>query len=196
MAVRVLIDRPALTAALRARGMRLTDDAGAAVAIVRAEALGDARCCPAARVLAVARDEAGERAALVAGADDAASGSDALLSLRAARLLAPAPVVRLGSLRIDRLARSATRAGRPIALLPREYALLDRLARSAGQTVSHAELRRALSGLRFDPGTNVLAVHVSRLRGALHRDGAAAILLTDRGRGYRLVDDRDTGIPS
>lgn len=189
MAVRVLLDRPELAAALRMLGIPLTDTTQATVAIVHAGALGDARCCASARVLAVARDEAEERAALLAGADDATCGSDALVALRARRLLAPPTVIALGSLRIDRIARTATRHGRALALLPREYALLDLLARHAGRTVSHAELRRVLLGLSFHPGTNVLAVHVSRVRRALGDDGAASILRTDRGRGYRLVDD-------
>lgn len=189
MAVRVLVDRPALPAALHALGVALTDQPYAGVAIVRADALGDARCCPVARVLAVARDEREEVAALMAGADDAACGSDALVSLRAKRLLGPPTLLTIGSLRIDRLARTAARAGRALALLPREYALLDMLARHAGETVCHAALRRELFGLRFDPGTNVLAVHVSRVRSALDHGGAPPMLLTDRGRGYRLVDD-------
>lgn len=194
MAVRLFVDRPALPPALQALGVALTDAATAAVAIVRAAALTDARCCPAARVLAVARDEAEEVAALAAGADDATCGGDALVAFRAKRLLAPAATVTLGSLRIDRLARTATRGGRPLALLPREFALLDRLARDAGSTVGHAALHRALFGLRFDPGTNVLAVHVSRVRRALAANGLSAMLLTDRGYGYRLVPDDDAGI--
>nr|MDQ2879448.1 winged helix-turn-helix domain-containing protein [Pseudomonadota bacterium] len=47
--------------------------------------------------------------------------------------------------------------------------------------------RAVVCNLRFDPGTNVLAVHVSRLRAKLDRDFAAPMLLTDKGRGYRLV---------
>jgi DNA-binding response OmpR family regulator len=189
MAVRLFVHRPALPAALYAAGIPLTDATNAAVAIVCAAALDDARCCPVARILAIARDEADEVAALLAGADDATCGSDALVAQRAKRLLAPAPTLTLGSLRIDRLARTATRAGWPLALLPREYALLELLARHAGSTVGHAALHQALSGLRFAPGTNVLAVHVSRVRRALAANGAPAMLLTDRGRGYRLVPD-------
>lgn len=195
MAVRVLINRPALPAALRALGVLLSDAADAAVVVVDAGALDDARCCPAARVLAVASDEAQEHAALLAGADDVARGSDALVSLRARRLLAPAATIAIGTLHLDRVARTATRDGRRLALLPREFALLDLLARHPGTTVHHAELRRELLGLCFHPGTNVLAVHVSRLRRALDgeggggSDGAPAMLRTDRGRGYRLVPD-------
>ncbi len=65
--------------------------------------------------------------------------------------------------------------------------MLVHLARHAGRTVPHAELRRAVFGLAFDPGTNLLAVHASRLRAALDRGFAWSMLHTDRGRGYRLV---------
>jgi DNA-binding response OmpR family regulator len=193
MAVRLLVDRPALPAALQDLGVALTDAPTATVAIVRAAALRDARCCPSARVLAIAHDEAGEIAALAAGVDDATCGGDALVALRAKRLFAHATIVTLGSLRIDRLARTASCAGRTLALLPREFALLDLLARDAGSTVGHAALYRGLFGLRFDPGTNVLAVHVSRVRRALAASGMAAMLRTDRGRGYRLVPEDDAG---
>lgn len=191
MAVRVLIDRPALRTALTERGMSLSDDAAATVVVAHAGALSDARrCCPDARLLAVAHDEAEELAAFAAGADDVARGSDALVSLRAARLLmAGDTMVRVGSLRIDRLTRTAVRGGRMLRLLPREYALLELLARHAGTTVDHATLRRMLFGLPFDPGTNVLAVHVSRVRAVLHRGFAQPMLLTERGRGYRLIAD-------
>lgn len=196
MRVRVLIDRPALPAALHALGLPLTDDPCAVVAIVRADALADAHCCPAARVLAVARDEAEELAALAAGADDAARGSDALVSLRAARLMVPPTTLTVGTLRLDRLSRTAARAGRALRLLPREYALLEMLARHAGTTVSHAALRREVFGLPFDPGTNLLAVHVSRVRRALDHGQARPMLLTDRGRGYRLIADGDLPCPA
>ena len=104
-------------------------------------------------------------------------------------------MVTIGSLSIDRIARTAARGGRPLALLPREFALLDLLARHCNQTVARAALHEALFGLRFDPGTNVLAVHVSRLRAELERDGRTPMLLTDRGRGYRLVPDDTTPVP-
>ena len=111
--------------------------------------------------------------------------------LMAARLAAAsldagrAMLLDLGDLRINRLARTASRAGRPLGLLPREYLLLLALARRAGHVVSHRTLCETVLGLRFDPGTNVIAVHVSRLRAKLDR-GAAPMLITVRGLGYRL----------
>ena len=129
--------------------------------------------------------------ALDAGADDAvalpASAGEiaARLAARIRHRTAPAAVA-LGELRIDRVERRVTRAGRPIDLLPREYALLLHLARHAGQCVSRAGLLEAVWGLGFDPGTNVVEVHVSRLRAKLDQGFAAPMLCTERGRGYRL----------
>ena len=60
-------------------------------------------------------------------------------------------------------------------------------SRAAGRCVGRAELLAAVWGLRFDPGTNVVEVHVSRLRARLDRGFAAPMLVTDKGRGYRLV---------
>ncbi|MBV9750658.1 MAG: response regulator transcription factor, partial [Acetobacteraceae bacterium] len=111
-------------------------------------------------------------------------------SLVAARLAAVVRrsrpgLVQVGDIAIDTVERRVTRAGRPVELLPREYALLLFLAKHAGDVVDHATLHRALWGRCFDPGTNVIAVHVSRLRGKLGRGGVT--VLTERGKGYRLA---------
>ena len=95
-------------------------------------------------------------------------------------------LLQVGPLTIDPLARRATRDGRALALLPREYAVLVHLARHADAVVTRADLRTAVWGRDFDPGTNVIEVHISRVRAQLDR-GAAPMLLTERGRGYRLV---------
>nr|WP_243852986.1 winged helix-turn-helix domain-containing protein [Sphingomonas naasensis] len=97
----------------------------------------------------------------------------------------------MGDLRIDPVERRVEREGRAIALLPREYALLLHLARSAGRSIAREELLAAVWGLRFDPGTNVVEVHVSRLRAKLDRGFAAPMLVTDKGRGYRLIARAD-----
>jgi len=94
--------------------------------------------------------------------------------------------IQIGPLSIDPVERRVTRSGRPIPLLPREYALLLHLARAGGRCVGRAELLRAVWGLRFDPGTNVVEVHVSRLRAKLDRDFAAPLLRTEKRRGYCL----------
>jgi len=128
--------------------------------------------------------------ALDAGADNAVDGRAGPEEI-AARLaaLTRAPVSRIGvaDLVIDRIQRSAQRAGRPIDLLPREYALLVHLAERAGQVVSRRALLDAVWGLRIDPGTNVVQVHVSRLRAKLDRGQPQPMLLSERGKGYRLA---------
>lgn len=128
--------------------------------------------------------------ALDAGADDAVlrtAGVEEIAARIAARLRLAAPPLGIGELLIDRIARKVTRAGRAIGLMPREYALLLHLAHRAGEAVPRSELLEAVWGLRFDPGTNVVAVHMSRLRAKLDRDFAAPMLTTEKGIGYRLA---------
>lgn len=128
--------------------------------------------------------------ALDSGADDAvalpASASEIAARL-AARLRHRAPPITIGALRIDPIDRRVTHQERPLRLLPREYALLLHLARATDRCVNRAELLEAVWGLRFDPGTNVVEVHVSRLRAQLARAGATGMLRTEKGRGYRLA---------
>jgi two-component system OmpR family response regulator len=104
-------------------------------------------------------------------------------------------LIRLGALSIDPVTRRVSREGEPIVLLPREYAVLLHLARAPGRAVSRIELREAVWGLHFDPGTNVVEVHVSRLRAKLDRGFDRPMLLTERGSGYRLVAE-DGGQPA
>lgn len=168
---------------LAVRGLRLVaDDEPAGVVVARRPARG-------VRWLALADDAYGAVAALDAGADDVAlvAESTVLLAARIARLARPA-VLRVGGLEIDPVARKVTRDGRALALLPREYAVLLELARHADELVTRAALRSAVWGRDLDPGTNVIEVHVSRLRAALDR-GAPPMLRTERGRGYRLVSE-------
>lgn len=128
--------------------------------------------------------------ALDAGADDAIAlpSSAGEIAARAAARLRPRPAERIeiGALAIDRVERRVTRDGQTIALLPREYALLLHLARQPGLCVSRAELLRAVWGLGFDPGTNVVEVHISRLRAKLDRGFAVPMLRTEKRRGYWL----------
>lgn len=126
--------------------------------------------------------------ALDAGADDAmpaCATADEIAARLAARIRRRAEIV-LGELRIDPVERRVTRAGHLIRLLPREYALLLHLVRQGERPAGRSELLAAVWGLGFDPGTNVVEVHVSRLRAKLDRGFAAPMLRTDKGRGYRL----------
>jgi len=92
----------------------------------------------------------------------------------------------VGDLEIDPLARSVRRAGQAIQLKPREYQLLEYLARNAGRVVTRTMLLEQVWDYHFDPGTNVIDVHVSRLRRKLEDGFEQPILHTIRGAGYRL----------
>ncbi len=94
----------------------------------------------------------------------------------------------LADLRMDLLARKVTRAGKPIALQPREFKLLEYLMRHANQVVSRTMLLEHVWEYRFDPQTNVIDVHVSKLRQKIDAGGAAPLLRTIRNVGYMLTD--------
>ncbi|MFX9680483.1 winged helix-turn-helix domain-containing protein, partial [Acinetobacter baumannii] len=84
------------------------------------------------------------------------------------------------------LARTVARAGRPIKLGAREFNLLEYLARHAGQVVTRTMMLEKIWNYHFDPGSNVVDVHIGRLRRKLEEGFAAPILHTVRGAGYRL----------
>ena len=99
-----------------------------------------------------------------------------------------APVTRLAfdDLEVELLSRKVTRSGRRIELQPREFRLLEFLLRHQGQVVTRTMLLEGVWDYHFDPGTNVIDVHVSRLRKKLDDGGAKPLLHTVRGAGYRL----------
>ena len=92
----------------------------------------------------------------------------------------------VGDLKIDLLARTVERAGRPLDLQPREFRLLEYLMRHAGQVVTRTMLLENVWDYHFDPQTNVIDVHVSRLRGKIDKGFDSPLLHTVRGAGYRL----------
>jgi len=92
--------------------------------------------------------------------------------------------LRVGDLEIDLLGRAVRRAGRPVELLPREYALLEHLVRHAGQVVTRTMLFEAVWGYSY--ATNVVDVHMSKLRRKLDDGGAPPMIHTVRGSGYVL----------
>ena len=94
--------------------------------------------------------------------------------------------LKVGDLELDLLARTAKRAGKPIDLLPREFRLLEFLMRHAGQVVTRTMLLERVWDYHFDPQTNVIDVHVSRLRQKIDKGFSPAMLHTVRGAGYRL----------
>ena len=81
---------------------------------------------------------------------------------------------------------SSTWAGKRIDLQPREFRLLEYLVRHRGQVVTRSMLLEGVWDYHFDPGTNVIDVHVSRLRKKLDEGGAGNIVQTVRGTGYRV----------
>jgi two-component system OmpR family response regulator len=107
---------------------------------------------------------------------------------REERAAAAEPVAKLvvGDLEIDLLARSVTRQGRIIPLGTREFNLLEYLARNAGQVVTRTMMIEKIWNYHFDPGSNVVDVHMSRLRRKIEEGFATPILHTVRGAGYKL----------
>ena len=111
---------------------------------------------------------------------------EALVRRRDAGTGAAGPVTRLivADLEVNLLARSVKRAGRAIELKPREFRLLEYLMRHAGQVVTRTMLLEAVWDYHFDPQTNVIDVHVSRLRRKIDRDAGVPLIHTVRGAGY------------
>ena len=87
---------------------------------------------------------------------------------------------------MDLLRREVRRGGEPIDLQPREFQLLEFLMRHAGQVVTRTMLLEGVWDYHFDPQTNVIDVHISRLRSKIDRGFDRPLLHTVRGVGYRL----------
>ncbi|CAN7428766.1 response regulator transcription factor [Rhizobium sp. LjRoot254] len=98
-------------------------------------------------------------------------------------------VYKVGDLELDRLAHDVRRAGKEIVLQPREYRLLEYLMKNAGQVVTRTMLLENVWDYHFDPQTNVIDVHVSRLRSKIEKDFDRPLLRTVRGAGYMIKDD-------
>ncbi len=95
-------------------------------------------------------------------------------------------VLRLEDLEMDLIGHRVMRAGREVLLTSREYRLLEFLLRHAGQVVTRSMLLEAVWDIRFDPQTNLIDVHVSRLRQAVDREFDRPLIHTVRGVGYTL----------
>jgi two-component system OmpR family response regulator len=104
-----------------------------------------------------------------------AQGSDSVIALA------------VGDLKMDLLSRKVTRAGRSIALQPREWKLLEYLMRHADQVVTRTMLLEGVWEYRFDPQTNVVDVHVSKLRQKIDAGADRPLLRTVRNAGYMLT---------
>jgi two-component system OmpR family response regulator len=92
-------------------------------------------------------------------------------------------------LEMDLLSRTVTRGGKPILLQPREFKLLEYLVRNAGSIVTRTMLLENVWDYHFDPQTNVIDVHVSRLRSKIDKGFEEPLLQTVRGAGYMIRDN-------
>lgn len=92
----------------------------------------------------------------------------------------------VGDLTLNLLTRTAVRAGQTIDLQPREYRLLEFLMRHQGQVVTRTMLLEQVWDYHFDPQTNVIDVHISRLRSKIDKDFDTPLLHTVRGAGYKI----------
>ena len=93
---------------------------------------------------------------------------------------------RVGDLELDRLSHSVTRAGKDVPLQPREFRLLEYLMKNAGQVVTRTMLLENVWDYHFDPQTNVIDVHISRLRSKIDKGFDPPLLHTVRGAGYMI----------
>ena len=98
-----------------------------------------------------------------------------------------ATTLALADLRMDVLSRKETRAGRAVNLQPREFKLLEYLMRHANQVVTRTMLLENVWNFHFDPQTNVIDVHVSKLRQKIDAGAERALLRTIRNAGYMLT---------
>jgi len=106
-----------------------------------------------------------------------------------ARRQSTAPVatrLKVADLELDLLSRKVTRAGKPIDLQPREFQLLEALLRHPGQVMTRTMLLETVWDYHFDPQTNVIDVHISRLRQKIDRGFDVPLIHTVRGAGYSL----------
>jgi two-component system OmpR family response regulator len=134
---------------------------------------------------------------LEAGADDYLVKPFAFseLSARLNALLRRAPGteevtrIEVGTIAIDLLKREVLRSGRPVVLQPREFRLLEELMRNADRVVTRTMLLERVWDFHFDPRTNIVETHMSRLRAKLNEGFAVDAIETLRGVGYRMRAD-------
>jgi DNA-binding response OmpR family regulator len=96
--------------------------------------------------------------------------------------------LRVLDLELDLLRREATRGGNILSLTPQEFVLLEYLCRNAGRVVTRSMILDQVWGMRIQPDTNVVDVHIYRLRGKVDREGHRPLIRTLRGVGYVLRD--------
>ncbi|RKP55861.1 response regulator transcription factor [Pararobbsia silviterrae] len=110
-----------------------------------------------------------------------------VLLRRGARAAEPrATTLRVGPLELDLVSRTATRDGQSLQLLPTEFKVLEFMMKNPGQTLTRTMIFEAVWGYHFDPGTNLIDVHIGRLRRKIDPPGTEPQLHTVRGSGYIL----------
>jgi two-component system OmpR family response regulator len=114
---------------------------------------------------------------------------DALVRRGASSGAEPVTHLKVADLEMDLLARTVRRSGQRIDLQPREFRLLEYLMKHAGQVVTRTMLLEKVWDYHFDPQTNVIDVHISRLRSKIDKDFPRQLLQTVRGAGYILSED-------
>jgi DNA-binding response OmpR family regulator len=152
-------------------------------------------------IMLTARDTVNDRiTGLDSGADDYLTKPFAVTELlaRLRALLRRGHVVRpatisIADLVLDTGAQQATRNGRALALTTKEYALLEYLAREQGRVVGRAEIAEHVWDENFDPMTNLIDVHINRLRRKVDNDFAVKLIHTRRGAGYMLAAPDQVG---
>ncbi|MCS4231512.1 two-component system OmpR family response regulator [Stenotrophomonas maltophilia] len=117
-------------------------------------------------------------------ASDEMSARVEVLLRRHAQVAPADSQLRVGDLELDLMARCARRGGQEISLLPTEFKLLEFLMRNAGQVLSRTMLFQEVWGYHFDPGTNLIEVHIGRLRRRIEQPGRLQPIKTVRGTGY------------
>ena len=145
-------------------------------------------------LMLTARDALEDRVAgLDTGADDYLTKPFEFIELlaRLRALLRRGPVIvptvlTVADLELDTGAQRARRAGRPVALTTREYALLEYLARNAGRVVGRAEISDHVWDDNYDPASNLIESYINRLRRKIDTDGSMPLIQTRRGAGYLL----------
>ncbi|MGF6606977.1 two-component system OmpR family response regulator [Paraburkholderia sp. WSM4175] len=119
-------------------------------------------------------------------ADEMAARIEVLLRRQQVQPAQSEATLQVGPLKLDLVARTVTRDDQEIALLPTEYRVLQYMMRHAGQTITRTMLFEAVWGYHFDPGTNLIDVHMGRLRKKIDPPGVQPLIQTVRGSGYLL----------
>jgi two-component system copper resistance phosphate regulon response regulator CusR len=152
-------------------------------------------------LMLTARDRVGDKVAgLDAGADDYLTKpfelDELLVRLRALLRRGPAVApqrIEVGDLTVDTRSQTAERAGRALPLTTKEYAMLEYLARHAGEVVGRADISAHVWDEHHDPFSNALEVYIGRLRRKVDVSGASPLIHTRRGAGYMLADLSSVG---